>query len=69
MCPTFKISSTFSLIGLGSATAFILSKNKYIKKINILNFLLSFIAFVVTFYLFYNYEALVYRNGVLLKHP
>ena len=39
------------------------------KKINIFNFLLSITGFFVTFYLFYNYEALVDRNGVLLKHP
>jgi TRAP transporter 4TM/12TM fusion protein len=59
-------------LGFGLFLAFLLfpfSKKNRSKKINILNFLLSFIAFVVTFYLFYNYEALVYRNGVLLKHP
>ena len=58
-------------LGFGLFLAFLLfpllKKNRS-KKINILNFLLSIIAFCVTFYLFYNYEGLVYRNGVLLKH-
>ena len=59
-------------LGFGLFLAFLLfpfNKKNRSKKINILNFLLSIIAFFVTFYLFYNYEALVYRNGVLLKHP
>ena len=59
-------------LGFGLFLAFLLfpfHKKNRSKKINILNFLLSIAAFFVTFYLFYNYEALVYRNGVLLKHP
>ncbi len=59
-------------LGFGLFLAFLLfpfyKKNRS-KKINVLNFLLSIVAFFVTFYLFYNYEALVDRNGVLLKHP
>ena len=50
-------------LGFGLFLAFLLfpfyKKNRS-KKINILNFLLSITAFCVTFYLFYNYEALVY---------
>ena len=46
-------------LGFGLFLAFLLfpllKKNRS-KKINILNFLLSLIAFFVTFYLFYNYE-------------
>ena len=59
-------------LGFGLFLAFLLfpfHKKNRSKKINILNFLLSIAAFFVTFYLFYNYEALVDRNGVLLKHP
>ena len=59
-------------LGFGLFLAFLLfpfHKKNRSKKINILNLLLSMVAFFVTFYLFYNYEALVYRNGVLLKHP
>ncbi len=59
-------------LGFGLFLAFLLfpfyKKNRS-KKINIINFLLSTAALFVTFYLFFNYEALVYRNGVLLKHP
>ena len=36
------------------------------KKFGLINFCLAIVAFFCTFYLFYNYEALVYRNGVLL---
>lgn len=59
-------------LGFGLFLAFLLfpyNKKNRSKRINIFNFLLSIIAFFVTFYLFYNYEPLVYRNGVLLKHP
>ena len=59
-------------LGFGLFLAFLLfpfNKKNRSKRINIFNFLLSVIAFFVTFYLFYNYESLVYRNGVLLKHP
>ena len=59
-------------LGFGLFLAFLLfpfNKKNRSKRINIFNFLLSIIAFFVTFYLFHNYEALVYRNGVLLKHP
>jgi len=59
-------------LGFGLFLAFLLfpfHKKNRSKKINILNLLLSMVAFFVTFYLFYNYEALVDRNGVLLKHP
>ena len=59
-------------LGFGLFLAFLLfpfHKKNRSRKINILNFLLSIAAFFVTFYLFYNYEALVDRNGVLLKHP
>ena len=59
-------------LGFGLFLAFLLfpfHKKNRSKKINILNLLLSIVAFFVTFYLFYNYEALVDRNGVLLKHP
>ena len=59
-------------LGFGLFLAFLLfpfHKKNRSKKINLLNFLLSIAAFFVTFYLFYNYEALVDRNGVLLKHP
>jgi len=59
-------------LGFGLFLVFLLfpfNKKNRSKKINILNFLLSIVAFFVTFYLFYNYEALVDRNGVLLKHP
>ena len=38
------------------------------KKFGLINFCLAIVAFFCTFYLFYNYEALVYRNGVLLTH-
>ena len=38
------------------------------KKFGLINFCLAIVAFFCTFYLFYNYEALVYRNGVLLAH-
>ncbi len=57
-------------LGFGLFLVFLLfpfyKKNRS-KKINILNFLLSITGFLVTFFLFYYYEALVYRNGVLLK--
>ena len=59
-------------LGFGLFLAFLLfpfHKKNRSKKINTINLLLSMVAFFVTFYLFYNYEALVYRNGVLLKHP
>lgn len=36
------------------------------KKISLINFILSFVALICALYLFINYEALVYRNGVLL---
>jgi len=57
-------------LGFGLFLVFLLfpfHKKNRSKKINIFSFLLSFLGFLVTFYLFYNYEALVYRNGVLLK--
>ena len=58
-------------LGFGLFLAFLsfpfLKKNRS-KKINIFNFFLSILSFFVTFYLFYNYEALVDRNGILLKH-
>ena len=38
------------------------------KKFGLINFCIAIVAFFCTFYLFYNYEALVYRNGVLLTH-
>jgi len=38
------------------------------KKIGLINFCLAIVAFFCTFYLFYNYEAIVYRNGILLTH-
>jgi TRAP transporter 4TM/12TM fusion protein len=58
-------------LGFGLFLAYLIfpfNRKNRSKRINILNFLLSIIAFFITFYLFYNYEALVYRNGVLLKH-
>jgi len=44
-----------------------LKKNKN-KKFNIFDFGFAVIAVLCAFYLFYNYEALVYRNGILLTH-
>ena len=38
------------------------------KKFGLINFCLAIVAFFCTFYLLYNYEALVYRNGILLTH-
>ena len=59
-------------LGFGLFLAFLsfplLRKNRN-KKFNITNFLFSITAFIVTFYLFHNYEGIVDRNGVLLKHP
>ena len=59
-------------LGFGLFLAFLsfplLKKNRN-KKFNITNFLFSITAFIVTFYLFHNYEGIVDRNGVLLKHP
>ena len=59
-------------LGFGLFLVFLIfpfSKKNRSKRINILSFLLSIMAFFVTFYLFYNYEELVYRNGILLKIP
>ena len=44
-----------------------LKKNKN-RKFNIFDFGFAAIAVLCAFYLFYNYEALVYRNGILLTH-
>ena len=59
-------------LGFGLLLAFLsfpfFKKNRS-KPFNFLNLLLSLLAIFVTFYLFFNYENLVYRNGILLKHP
>jgi len=59
-------------LGFGLFLAFLsfpfFKKNRS-KPFDFLNFLLSLLAIFVTFYLFFNYENLVYRNGILLKHP
>ena len=59
-------------LGFGLFLAFLsfpfFKKNRS-KPFNFLNLLLSLLAIFVTFYLFFNYENLVYRNGILLKHP
>ena len=44
-----------------------LKRNKN-RKFNIFDFGFAAIAVLCAFYLFYNYEALVYRNGILLTH-
>tara|TARA_Y100000590_G_scaffold467920_3_gene648589 strand:+ start:1798 stop:4161 length:2364 start_codon:yes stop_codon:yes gene_type:complete len=58
-------------LGFGLFLAFLtfpfLKKNR-LKKIGLGNFLLALIGLGCTFYIFQNYEGLVYRNGVLLKH-
>jgi len=59
-------------LGFGLLLAFLtfpLFKKNRIKPFDIYNVLLSLLALFVTFYLFINYEPLVYRNGILLKHP
>ncbi len=39
------------------------------KKITLISFILSILGLICTLYIFFNYEALVYRNGILLKLP
>ena len=43
-------------------------KKDRIKKFGLTSIFLAVIAFLSTFYLFYNYEAIVYRNGILLTN-
>ena len=59
-------------LGFGLLLAFLsfpFFKRNRSKPFNFLNFIISLLAIFVTFYLFFNYENLVYRNGILLKHP
>ena len=59
-------------LGFGLFLAFLsfpfYKKNRK-KKFNFLNIFLALLSIFVTFYLFFNYENLVYRNGILLKQP
>jgi len=59
-------------LGFGLFLAFLsfpfYKKNRK-KGFNFLNIFLALLSVFVTFYLFYNYENLVYRNGILLKQP
>ena len=59
-------------LGFGLFLAFLsfpfYKKNRK-KEFNFLNIFLALLSVFVTFYLFYNYENLVYRNGILLKQP
>ena len=59
-------------LGFGLFLAFLsfpfYKKNRK-KQFDFLNIFLAILSVFVTFYLFYNYENLVYRNGILLKQP
>ena len=49
--------------------AFPFAKKDRDKKITLISFILSILGLVCTLYIFINYEALVYRNGILLNLP
>ncbi len=59
-------------LGFGLFLAFLsfpFYKKNRLKKFDYFNVFLALLSVFVTFYLFFNYENLVYRNGILLKQP
>ena len=59
-------------LGFGLFLAFLsfpFYKKNRLKQFDYINIFLALLSVFVTFYLFFNYENLVYRNGILLKQP
>ncbi len=59
-------------LGFGLFLAFLsfpFYKKNRLKQFDYFNIFLALLSAFVTFYLFFNYENLVYRNGILLKQP
>ena len=59
-------------LGFGLFLAFLsfpFYKKNRSKQFDLFNIFLALLSVFVTFYLFFNYENLVYRNGILLKQP